>query len=170
MKFKQSKLFLFYSEAYRRQFAISHTMFLLAPIVLLFILGELVWWAALFFFLLNIILFFIIRREYPAFLELKDKCVSFNEYNNLGSTNGVSVIITLSDIRRIEYSQSSFEKLFNIGRIMIVGNASYKVKSGKLGNKTYPLSRSYIFYGVRNYSSAKELFSKTFPDSIQKEI
>ena len=170
MKTKLSKIFLFSSEVYRSQFARSHGLFFLAPVALLFIMDELKWWGALFFFIINVVLFFLIRREYPSYMEIENNSVSFNEYNNMGSTNGVRVVITLNDIKRIEYSQSAFEKLFKVGRMKISGAPSVKVVSGRPGNKDYPTERTYCFYGIRNYDETKAHFAKTFPQNIQKEI
>ena len=170
MKTKLNKLFLFSSDVYKRQFTRAHLLFFVAPVALLFIMNELRWWLALFFFAINVVLFFLIRREYPSYIEIDDGCVLFNEYNNLGNTNGVRVVITMSNIKRIEFSQSSFEKLFNMGQIKVSGEPSVKVVNGKLGLKEYPTSKSYTFYGVKNYSATKEYFSKSFSKSIQKEL
>ena len=170
MKTKLNKIFLFFSEVYRSQFMRAHGLFFIAPIALLFIIDELKWWGLLFFFIINVFLFFLIRREYPSYVEIENGTISFNEYNNMGKTNGVRVVITISDIKRIEYSQSSFEKLFNVGRVKISGHPSFKVVSGKLGNKEYPLERSYSFYGIKNYTDFKSNLAKSFPQNIQREM
>ena len=163
MKLNLNKLFLFYSEAYRRQFTMSHTLFFLIPVGLLFILHELVWWIAAIMVLINIAIFSLVRRDYPSSLEADEEGLSFIEYNQLGKAGyGVKAKITLKNVRRVKYEQSKFEKAFNIGRITVVADASFKIVTGKLGNAKYPLSRSYSFYGIKNYSEAKEYFEKNY--------
>ncbi len=163
MKLNLNKLFLFYSEAYRRQFTISHSLFFLIPIALLFIINELVWWIAAIMVVINIAIFFLIRRDYPSSLEASEDGVSFIEYNQLGRAGyGVKAKIILKNVRRVKYEQSKFEKIFNIGRITVVADASFEIVTGKLGNAKYPLSRSYSFYGIKNYSAAKAYFEKTY--------
>ena len=158
-----NKLFLFYSEAYRRQFSVSHSLFFLAPIALLYILGELVWWIAALFVVINIMLFFLVRRDYPSALEANEDGVSFTEYNQLGRAGyGVKAMITLKNVRRVKYEQSKLEKAFNVGRITLVADASFKIVTGDLKNDKYPLSRSYAFYGIKNYSEVKEYFEKHY--------
>ncbi|MBR6650202.1 MAG: hypothetical protein IKL36_02210 [Clostridia bacterium] len=163
MKATLNKLFLFYSDAYRHQFAISHTLFFLIPMGLLFIINELVWWIAAIMIVINIAIFFLIRRDYPSSIEANEDSVCFTEYNQLGRAGyGVKAKITLKNIRRVKYEQSKLEKLFNIGRITLVADASFEITTGKLGNTKYPLSRSYSFYGVKKYSEVKKYFEKNY--------
>lgn len=163
MKATLNKLFLFYSEAYRRQFTISHSLFFLAPMALLFILGELVWWIAAIFIVINVTLFFLIRRDYPSTLEAAEDCVTFTEYNQLGRAGyGVKAKIILKNVRRVKYEQSKLEKAFNTGRITVVADASFEIVTGNLKNDKYPLSRTYAFYGINNYSDVKEFFQQNY--------
>ncbi|MBO5195539.1 MAG: hypothetical protein J6C03_00415 [Clostridia bacterium] len=163
MKISLNKLFLFYSEAYRHQFSVSHGLFFLAPIVLLFILGELVWWIAVIFAIINVMIFFLIRRDYPSSLEAEKDSIVFTEYDQLGRAGyGVKAKITLKNVRRVKYKQSAFEKIFNIGRLTVVADASFEIVMGNLKNEKYPLSRSYSFYGVKNYSAVKAFFENNY--------
>lgn len=163
MKIKLNKLFLFYSEAYRRQFSISHAMFFLAPIALLFIIDELAWWLAAIMVAINIMIFFLIRREYPAEIEATKDAIIFTEYNQLGRAGyGVKAKITLKNVRRVKYEQSAAEKLFNIGRITVVADASYEITMGNLKGEKYPTYRTYYFYGLKNFSEAKEYMEKIY--------
>ena len=163
MKLKLNKLFLFSGETYRRQFTISHTLFFLIPGGLLFILHELVWWIAVIMALINVAIFYLVRREYPSSLDADADGISFVEYNQLGRAGyGVKAKIILKNVRRVRYEQNKFEKIFNIGRITVVADASFEIVTGKLGNSKYPLSRSYSFYGIKNYSDAKAYFEKIY--------
>ncbi len=165
MKIKLSKLFLFYSEAYRRQFLISHTLFFFAPIALLFIINELVWWIAAIMAVINIVLFFLIRREYPAEIEATKDAIIFTEYNQLGRAGyGVKAKIALKNVRRVKYEQSTFEKLFDIGRITVVADASVEIVVGNLKSDKYPTQRTYYFYGLKKFSDAKEYMQKIYVD------
>ena len=52
-----------------------------------------------------------------------------------------------------------------MGRITVVADASFEIVTGKLGNAKYPLSRSYSFYGIKNYSEFKEHLKKITSDT-----
>ncbi len=165
MKIKLNKLFLFFSEAYRRQFAVSHGLFFFIPIALLFIIDELVWWIVAIMVAINIAVFFLIRRDYPSSIEADEGAIVFTEYNQLGRAGyGVKAKITLKNVRRVKYEQSKIEKLFDIGRISVVADASAEVVMGNLKNEKYPLPRTYYFYGLRKYSEVKEYLQKIYSE------
>ncbi len=163
MKIKLNKLFLFYSEAYRRQFSISHALFFLAPIALLFIIDELAWWLCAIMAVINILIFFLIRREYPSELEATPDSIVFTEYNQLGRAGyGVKAKIILKNVRKVKFEQSAFEKLFNKGRITLVADASYEIVVGSLKGAKYPTYRTYYFYGLGKFSEIKEYMEKIY--------
>ncbi len=158
MIFKLNRLFLFSNKSYRRSFLILHGIFFALPLAFIIITNQAAIWNVGFVIIENIIIYFAIKHNYPKSFEIVENTITFTEHNNLGRRDGnFKILITLSDLRNVSFSQNSFEKLFKVGRIHLKATPTAEIISGTPTNEEKPfLNNSYTFYGVTKFEKAKE--------------
>lgn len=123
MKLRLWRVFSLFRRDVRMNFLTLGAIFFLVPLVILALTGALVWWTLLGLLALNLIWFLTYLLGCPSTLRLEGDTAEFTEYYEVRKGDHKRLHFTVTAVRQVEYRQTAFERLFDVGRIRFRGDA-----------------------------------------------
>lgn len=145
---------------FRRDFLMTcltlGAIFFLLPLLLLIVSGSLVWWTFLLLLGLNLIWFLTYLLGCPSVLRVWEETLEFSEYYEVRKGDRKKIHFSVSEVRDMEFLQTRFERLFNVGRIRFRGEADTEPSTILNG------SRSVVFRiaGIPHFSDFRQMMEK----------
>lgn len=123
MKIRLLRVFNLFRRDVLMNFLVLGGIFFLLPLVLLAVTKTLVPWTFIGLSALNLIWILTYLLGCPATLRIEGDTAEFSEYYEVRKGDRKRLHFTVTAIRQMEYRQTAFERLFDVGRICFRGDA-----------------------------------------------
>lgn len=168
MKIRLWRVFSLFRRDVLLNFLTLGAIFFLIPLILLALTQTLVWWTLLGLVALNLIWVLTYLLGCPSSLRMEGDRAEFTEYYEVRKGDHKRLHFIVTAIRQVEYRQTAFERLFDIGRIRFRGDAEVE-PSGILpqtGGIVFEIAGIPHFRDFRAERSEAEMLRSTQRDDL----
>ena len=123
MKIRLWRVFSLFRRDILMSFLTLGAIFFLLPLVLLALTRSLALWTFLGLLALNLVWILTYLLGCPATLRLDGDTAEFTEYYEVRRGDRKRIHFTVTSVRQVEYRQTAFERLFDVGRVRFRGDA-----------------------------------------------
>ena len=123
MKLRLWRVFNLFRRNVLMNFLTLGAIFFLIPLVILALTGTLAGWTFLGLLALNLVWVLTYLLGCPSSLRLEGDTAEFTEYYEVRKGDHKRLHFTVTAVRQVEYRQTAFERLFDVGRIRFRGDA-----------------------------------------------
>lgn len=123
MKLRLWRVFNLFRRNVLMNFLTLGAIFFLIPLVILALTRTLAGWTFLGLLALNLVWVLTYLLGCPSSLRLEGDTAEFTEYYEVRKGDHKRLHFTVTAVRQVEYRQTAFERLFDVGRIRFRGDA-----------------------------------------------